>query len=94
MEAVKLTLRLDKQVIERGKVYAKEQGTSLSKLFEAFLRDRIKKQNLETVQFPYKIDEDILAMRIIQNGEPGSYADTDYYSEYADHVANKHLKEE
>lgn len=39
MKAAKLTLRLDKQVIERGKEYAAAKGTSLSKMFEHFINE-------------------------------------------------------
>lgn len=45
MPATKLTLRLDKDVIAQGKVYAREQGTSLSRLFEQFLRDKTRLRN-------------------------------------------------
>jgi hypothetical protein len=42
MAATKLTLRLDEEIIARGKVFAREQGTSLSRLFEQFLREQTK----------------------------------------------------
>ncbi len=34
----KLTLSLDKEIIERAKAYAKEQGTSVSKMVENFIK--------------------------------------------------------
>lgn len=34
----KLTLSLDKEVIEKAKAYAKEQGISLSKMLENYLK--------------------------------------------------------
>ena len=34
----KLTLKLDNQVIERAKLYARKKNTSLSKLIEAYLQ--------------------------------------------------------
>jgi hypothetical protein len=37
----KLTLSIDEKVIEQGKEFARGQGTSLSKLFEQFLKERI-----------------------------------------------------
>ena len=37
----KLTLKLDKEIIELAKVYVKERGTSLSKFVEDILRQRV-----------------------------------------------------
>jgi len=34
----KLTLKLDNQVIEKAKIYARKKNTSLSKLIEAYLK--------------------------------------------------------
>jgi hypothetical protein len=34
----KLTLKLDNQIIERAKIYARKKNTSLSKLIEAYLQ--------------------------------------------------------
>jgi len=42
----KLTLKLNKNVIERAKLYAKENNISLSKMIESYLRAvTIKKKN-------------------------------------------------
>jgi hypothetical protein len=38
----KLTLKLDKEVIELAKKYARSQGMSLSRYIEDFLRKRVK----------------------------------------------------
>lgn len=43
----KLILRLDKDVIERAKIYAHNHKLSLSKMIESYL-DSITKQNVET----------------------------------------------
>ena len=48
----KLTLKLDKEIIELAKIYVKEQGTSLSQYIEDFLRRRVKPENR------YELDED------------------------------------
>ncbi len=40
----KLTLKLDKEIIELAKVYVKERGTSLSKFIEQMLRSRIESE--------------------------------------------------
>jgi hypothetical protein len=42
----KLTLRLNDNVIERAKVYARNHNISLSKMIESYL-DRLTKQNEE-----------------------------------------------
>lgn len=43
----KLTLRLDKEIIESAKVYAKEKNISLSKLIENMLSRMVSKQEAE-----------------------------------------------
>lgn len=91
MEAAKLTLRLDKAVIERGKVFAKEQGTSLSKMFELYLKEVAPApENREL-----NIDSDILAM-VMNVNDPtiSDGSNAQYRNEYYDSVANKHLREE
>lgn len=40
----KLTLKLDKNVIEKAKIYAAEQERSLSKIIETYLQVIIKKK--------------------------------------------------
>lgn len=40
----KLTLSLDKEVIEQAKAYAKEQGISLSKMLENYLKIMVSKE--------------------------------------------------
>jgi hypothetical protein len=44
----KLTLSLDKEVIEKAKAYAKEQGISLSKMLENYLKVITKKSEKDT----------------------------------------------
>lgn len=89
MEAAKLTLRLDKQIIERGKIYAKEQGTSLSKLFEGFLSEVT--QPVEKTEL--YIDPYIRSL-MFDSGETGTGQNKDYYEEYFNHLSTKHLREE
>lgn len=45
----KLTLSLDKKVIERSKKYARAKGQSLSKLIEEYLQGLTSKKNSEIV---------------------------------------------
>jgi hypothetical protein len=42
MEA-KLTLKMDEEVVEQAKVFAREKGTSLSRLVESYLRQLTSK---------------------------------------------------
>lgn len=55
----KLTLTIDKEVIEKAKHYAKSENRSLSNLIESFLRqvtnDKVKKE--------YEIHPEIAALR-------------------------------
>jgi hypothetical protein len=92
MAARKLTLRLDDNVIERGKAFAKEQGTSLSKLIEKFLSETtppIKKEHIAI-----EPDPDVLALMIPRrNG--GSFAENaNEFGEYYDAVSTNHLSTE
>lgn len=41
MPSAKLTLRLDKEVIELGKRFAREQGTSLSRMVESYILQNV-----------------------------------------------------
>jgi len=41
MAAVKLTLRLEAGIIDQGKAYARRKGTSLSKMFEEYLKQQV-----------------------------------------------------
>lgn len=43
----KLTLTVEKDVIESAKLYAKQNGRSLSALIENYLKALIQKENLE-----------------------------------------------
>lgn len=48
----KLTLTVDKEVIEKAKVYAKEQGQSLSALIEAYLKRLTHLSSTEEENYP------------------------------------------
>ncbi|HJS01527.1 MAG TPA: DUF6364 family protein [Flavobacterium sp.] len=43
----KLTLSLEKEVIEKAKIYAKETGTSLSELVESYFKNLTKKSKTD-----------------------------------------------
>lgn len=53
----KLTLSLEKQVIEQAKAYAKRHGISLSKLVQELLKDKTKSKVLNEVTVPEKYKE-------------------------------------
>lgn len=80
----KLTLKLDKDVIERGKAYAEAQGKSLSKIFEDYLKliAGRKKSEIDIEITPF--------VKSIRTGAKGMPTDLDYKKEYRDYLAEKH----
>jgi D-alanine-D-alanine ligase-like ATP-grasp enzyme len=62
MAATKLTLKLDEEVIRRGKLYAKSRSTSLSKLVEQVLRQLIAQE--EAHNYPYIVEPDAFVSSI------------------------------
>lgn len=69
--STKLTLTVEKDIIERAKIYAKKTGRSLSELIESYLSNIIKensslqeispklKKIVGAVNLPIDFDEDI-----------------------------------
>ncbi len=53
----KLTLKLDKEIIDLAKEYVKEHGTSLSKFVEDYLRRRVK-------PLKYELDENGISLEV------------------------------
>ncbi|MFK8163894.1 MAG: DUF6364 family protein [Lewinella sp.] len=92
MAATKLTLRLDGNVIERGKAFAKEQGTSLSKLIEQFLSEVAPPIKQEHIAI--QPDSDILALMIPRKAGGSFVENTDEFAEYYDTVSTNHLSSE
>ncbi|MBF9254279.1 hypothetical protein I2I11_13320 [Pontibacter sp. 172403-2] len=78
----KLTLVLDKQVIERAKSYAAAKKTSLSKLIESYL---------DSVTAAEKTKEDISPLVKSLSGVITIPKDFDYKDKYASHLAKKYL---
>ncbi len=80
----KLTLRLDKEVIERAKRFAKEYNTSLSKMVEQYF-DRITRPG----------DEEMELTPLVRSlyGIAALPADFDARSEYFEHLMEKHSPE-
>lgn len=79
----KLTLRLNDNVIERAKNYARKHKISLSKMIESYL-DSITKQNEEgnKIQITPLVDS--------LSGVIDLPADFDYKKDYRDYLENKY----
>ena len=79
----KLTLRLNDNVIERAKIYARDHKISLSKMIESYL-DSITKQKDEGEK------TSITPLVESLSGVIDLPADFDYKKEYRDYVAEKY----
>lgn len=81
----KLTLKLDNKVIENAKVYAKNQGKSLSKIVESFLESLV---NTETEG----LKKDIQITPFVKSLRTGVKisSDIDVKKDYYEHILKKH----
>lgn len=81
----KLTLKLDKSVIEQAKEYASSQNRSLSGIIESYLRTLINRENI-------KNENDIEISPFVKSISTGIKipADLDYKSEILNHLEEKH----
>lgn len=81
----KLTLKLDKQVIEKAKEYAASHKRSLSRLIEAYLKSLV-----DTEMSADK--DDIQISPFIKNMATGVKlsADLDHKKEYGNHLSEKY----
>lgn len=83
MEA-KLTLKLDKDLIEKAKAYASSNNKSLSYMIEVYLKSLVDKEgrDKEVIQIsPF--------VKSLSSGVKVP-ADVDYQKEYIDHLVEKH----
>jgi hypothetical protein len=79
----KLTLKLDKSIIERAKIYASDQKVSLSNLVENYL-------NSLTTNLPSQKEITISPfVKSLTNG-PTVPADYDYKKDYQDYLEEKY----
>ena len=81
----KLTLKLDKLVIDQAKEYASTQKRSLSRIIETYLKSLINRENL--------IDEDDIKISpFVKSMATGIKipADLDYKTEILTHLEEKH----
>ncbi len=77
----KLTLNLDKNVIEKAKVYAKSQKISLSRLIESYLASLISQKSK---------DIDISPLVESLSGVIELDKDFDYKQKYTDYLIEKY----
>ncbi len=80
MDAAKLTLRLDAQIIEAGKAFAKRKGTSLSKMVEEFLREQISHDYQPVVIL--EPSAEVLSLSITTDAALSAKTDEDLREEY------------
>lgn len=81
----KLTLKLDKFVIEQAKEYASSQNRSLSRIIESYLKSLINREDLIK-------EDDIKISPFVKSMSTGIKipADLDYKSEILNHLEEKH----
>jgi len=81
----KLTLKLDKYVIDKAKEYASSHKRSLSRMIEAYLKTLIEKENRQP-------DDDFEISPFVRSMKTGIKlpADFDYKKEYGDYLAEKY----
>ena len=81
----KLTLKLDKLVIEQAKVYASSQKRSLSRIIESYLKSLVNREII-------KNEDDIEISPFVKSISTGIKipADLDYKSELLNHLEEKH----
>ncbi len=81
----KLTLKLDKDVIEKAKEYASSQKRSLSKIIETFLQSLANQENA-------KNDDEIQISPFVKSMSSGVNipADLNYKKEYTNHLIEKY----
>ncbi len=80
----KLTLKLDKLVIEQAKEYALFHKRSLSRIIEAYLKSLVNHEKNE--------DDDLEISPFVKSMSTGVKipADLDYKSEYLNHLTEKY----
>lgn len=81
----KLTLKLDKGVIEKAKEYAAAQERSLSNLVESYLKSLINQEKSDKI-------EEIEITPFVRSMAKGTLLpnDLDYKKEYQEHLLQKH----
>lgn len=80
---VKLTLKLDKQVIEKAKAYASTNKMSLSRMIESYLKSLVEKEKPEN---DFEISPYVKSMRTGIKMP----SDIDYKKAYGDYLTEKY----
>ena len=80
---IKLTLKLDSQVINRAKAYAEEKQISLSKLIEGYL---------DALTSTQQVNEDVTPFVKSLSGSLKLPKNADYKKMYRDHLLKKYGK--
>ena len=78
----KLTLRLNDNVIEKAKIYARNHKISLSKLIESYLDSVTRQKELNKTSITPLVES--------LSGVIDLPADFDYKKEYRDHLTEKY----
>ena len=81
----KLTLKLDKFVIEQAKEYASSHKRSLSRIIESYLRSLVNREKND-----YESDIEISPFVKSMSSGVNIPADLDYKSEIMNHLVEKH----
>ena len=77
----KLTLNMDKTVIEKAKAYARSRKVSLSRLIESYLASLVSKER-DTIEITPLVESLSGVIRLDK--------EIDIKREYSDHLAKKH----
>lgn len=78
----KLTIKLDKQVIERAKAYAYSKKMSLSRIIEAYLQSLTSEKELSEFEISPFVKSMVTGIEIP--------ADLDYKKEFSNHLMEKY----
>lgn len=78
----KLTLSLNKSIIEQAKVYAKSNDISLSRLIESYLKSLTTEKDTNDFEISPFVKSISTGIKIP--------ADINYKKEYTDHLMQKH----
>jgi len=85
----KLTLKLDKEIIELAKEYVKDQGTSLSKFIEDYLRRKVKPKTYPENEELHPLVREMLAS-FNDEGSVDVPEDFDYKKAKAEYLIKKY----
>ena len=86
----KLTLNIDKRIINKAKSYAKKQGRSLSDLIENYLKLVTSNEKIDEEELMSKISPDIKELvGVLKHKYP---KDINYKDIVSDYLTEKYLK--